>query len=145
MLVTKLGDKKQYLTLIIISDILLFLIPHYQMQRRELRLRVRNKYAGSGSKDGAQVAGAPRLTNNPRKIKKCIRTKIGLAMKQLLQQRGQNQQSWSRRGHTWSESGWEVMKGCHPVPQQQGKVGLLESSSPAPGAAETSLRQPWHC
>lgn len=70
MLVTKLRDKKQYLTLIIISDILLFLIPHYQMQRRELRLSVRNKDARSGSKDGSQVAGAPRLTNNPRKIKK---------------------------------------------------------------------------
>lgn len=56
-----------------------------------------NKDAGSGPKGGCQVAGAPRLTNNPRKIKTGLRTKVGLAMNQLLQQWGWNQQRWSRR------------------------------------------------
>lgn len=36
MLAIKLGDKKQYLTLLIINDILLLLIPCYQTQRREV-------------------------------------------------------------------------------------------------------------
>lgn len=75
MLVLQLGVKKQYLTLINTSEILLLLILHYQTRRRELRLSVRNKDAGSDSKDGSQVAGAPRLINNPGKMKKCLRTR----------------------------------------------------------------------
>lgn len=150
ILVIKLGDKKQYLNLIIISGILLLLITEYQTQRRELRVSVGNKDAGSGSKDGSRISQA----DNPRKIQKCLKTKAGLAMNQLQQQRGWNQQRWSRRRQTWREwrlgGGGRAVTLCHStwadVPLQQGKVGLhLGAQVSAPGAAEISLRQPWYC
>lgn len=132
MLVIKLGDKKQYLTLIIINVILLFLIPHHQTQRRELRLSVRNKDAGSGPKDGSQELPGWQITQG--------RLKNVSGPKQVWQWTNSKDRI-SRDGAEGGTQGggWEVMEGLSPCPTAAGKDGTT------PGAAGISLRQPWHC